>query len=290
MSEPVLPPGGLDPRGALRATVRTIQGDTGVPVVFGALVGDGSSAVLSEFRGARTRNLHGLEVVAGSGLGGRVLAESRPVAVDDYRTADTITHDYDRWVLGEGLASVAAAPIMVRDRPAALIYIASRSRGDFGDRGKAAILSGSRRLGIELTVQDEVARRIRDAEAAATASPKHVRDVADLEELRELHAELRAIAPLIDDAALSRRISDVSRHLADVGGAATRLGRPAALSAREIDVVSQVALGCTNAETAARLSIRPETAKAYLRSAMRKLAVHTRYEAVVRARSLGLIP
>ena len=56
------------------------------------------------------------------------------------------------------------------------------------------------------------------------------------------------------------------------------------------DVVSQVALGCTNAETATRLSIKPETVKAYLRSAMRKLEAHSRHEAVVRSRSLGIIP
>lgn len=291
MSEPATSPGGFDRRGALRAAIRAIQGDTGVPVVFGAFVSDDSAAVLSEFRGTRTRHLQSLEVVAGSGLGGRVLAEARPAAVDEYRTARSITHDYDRWVLGEGLTSVAAAPIMVRDRPVALLYIASRVRTGFGDRAKAAILSGSRRLGAELTIQDEVTRRIAEAEAAATASPQHVRDVADLEELRELHAELRAVAQLIGDSGLSERVSAVSRRLAEVGcGPAAKPVDRAVLSPREVDVVSQVALGCTNQETATRLSIRPETAKAYLRSAMRKLGSHTRHEAVVRARSLGLLP
>ena len=291
MSTSVTSPSESDRRGALRAAVRTVQDSTRAPVVFGALVNEGSSAVLCEFRGTRTRNLHRLEVETGSGLGGRVLAESRPGAVDDYRRSGTITHCYDRWVLGEGLTSVAAAPIMVRGRPVALLYIASRVRTEFGDRAKGALLSGGRRLGIELTVQDEVGRRIRDAEAVATASPEHIRDIADLEELRELHAELRAVAQLIGDSALARRVSAVSRRLADVGcGQTARPVTRAVLSAREVDVVSQVALGCTNLETATRLSIKPETAKAYLRSAMRKLGVHTRYEAVVRSRSLGLLP
>lgn len=273
-----------------------MQTETGVPVAFGAFT-EGDSAVLSEFRGTRTRKLHRLAVRAGEGIGGRVIAEARPVAVNDYRTADTITHEYDEWVLGEGLASVAAAPIMVRDRAAAILYIATRTRDGFGDRGKSAILSGCRRLSIELTVQDEVVRRLRDAESVATASPGSVRDVMDLEELRELHAELRAVAQLIDDDGLACRVTAVSRRLADVGGTgASRAagtsgpGPGVVLSTREVDVVSQVALGCTNAETATRLSIKPETVKAYLRSAMRKLEAHSRHEAVVRSRSLGIIP
>lgn len=291
MSNPSMTPGGFDRRGALRAVLRAIQADTGLPVTFGAFIEDTESAVLSEFRGTRTRNLHSLEIRRGFGLGGRVIAESRPVAVNDYRTADTITHDYDRWVLSEGLAAVAAAPVMVRDRAVALIYVATRDGNRFGDRGKTAILSGSRRLSIELTVQDELARRIKDAEAIATATPEHVRDVVDVEELRELHAELRAVAQLISDAGLAERVSAVSRRLVDVG-ARPPADQPSAvvLSTREIDVVAQVALGCTNLETATRLSIKPETVKAYLRSAMRKLGVHTRYEAVVRSRSLGLLP
>ena len=292
MSNRPRPPRAFDRPAALRAAVRTVQTETGVPVAFGAFTVDGSTAVLPEFRGTRTRKLHRLEVRSGEGIGGRVIAEGRPVAVNDYRTADTITHEYDQWVLGEGLASVAAAPIMVRDRPAAVLYIATRTKAEFGDRGKAAILSGCRRLSIELTVQDEVLRRLRDAEAVATSSPGHVRDVVDLEELRELHAELRAVAQLIDDDGLAGRVTAVSRRLADVGA---NDGLPSAnarvtLSTRETDVVSQVALGCTNAETAARLSIKPETVKAYLRSAMRKLEAHSRHEAVVRSRSLGLIP
>jgi len=63
-----------------------------------------------------------------------------------------------------------------------------------------------------------------------------------------------------------------------------------ALAPRELDVLAQVALGCTNSETAQRLSLRPETVKSYLRSAMTKLGARTRHEAVVRARRLGFLP
>lgn len=284
---------GIDPRDALRAALRSVQTESGLPIAFGAFVEDGTTAVLSEFIGTRTRHLHSLNLRTGSGLGGRVMAESRPAAVDDYRTAETITHDYDQWVLAEGLAAVAAAPIMVRGRPAALIYGATRDSVRLADRSKSAILSCGRRLSMELTVRDEVARRLRDAEVVASTSPENLRDVADLEEIRALHAELRAVAQLIPDTSLSERVADVSRRLADVGNRGARperAGHGVRLSRREIDVISQIALGCTNLETATRLCIKPETTKAYLRSAMSKLGVHTRFEAVVRSRSLGIVP
>jgi DNA-binding CsgD family transcriptional regulator len=65
--------------------------------------------------------------------------------------------------------------------------------------------------------------------------------------------------------------------------------RPA-LTPREVDVLSYVAIGCTNAEAAGRLGLLPETVKSYLRSAMRKLDAHTRLEAVASARRAGLLP
>lgn len=282
---------GFDARGALRAALRAVQVDSGLPVAFGAFVEDGSTAVLSEFRGTRTKNLHSLEIRTGSGLGGRVIAESRPVAVNDYRTADTITHEYDPWVLAEGLASLAAAPVMVRDRLAGLIYVATRERNALGDRSKSAILGAGRRLSVELTIQDEVRRRLSDAEVVATAAPEHVGDVASLEEIRALRAELRVVAQMVGDAGLSQRITDVSRRLAHVGRGSSTASRAAVrLSPREVDVLAQIALGCTNQEAATRLSIKPETTKAYLRGAMRKLGAHTRFEAVVKARALRVIP
>ena len=61
------------------------------------------------------------------------------------------------------------------------------------------------------------------------------------------------------------------------------------LTPREIDVISQVALGCTNIEVGRRLSIGAETVKSYLRSVMRKTESHTRYEAVMTCRRLGLL-
>ena len=61
------------------------------------------------------------------------------------------------------------------------------------------------------------------------------------------------------------------------------------LSPREIDVLTQVALGLRNEEVAQRLSLSAETVKSYLRSAAVKLGTHSRYESVHAARRLGLL-
>lgn len=57
-----------------------------------------------------------------------------------------------------------------------------------------------------------------------------------------------------------------------------------------MDVLACVATGATNAVAAERLGLRPETVKSYLRSAMRKLGVHSRLQAVVAARRAGVLP
>ncbi|MEU2253967.1 response regulator transcription factor [Nocardia xishanensis] len=62
------------------------------------------------------------------------------------------------------------------------------------------------------------------------------------------------------------------------------------LSVRELDVLTLVSLGSTNAEVATELRLSPETVKSYLRSAMRKLGSRTRLQAVSTARRAGLLP
>ncbi|MFC4909081.1 response regulator transcription factor [Actinomadura gamaensis] len=111
------------------------------------------------------------------------------------------------------------------------------------------------------------------------------------EEVRAVHAELLELAERVPDPELRDRLRAASRRLAAAGTLPSG-ARPAhpRLSPRELDVLAQVALGCTNAEAAARLGLLPETVKSYLRSAMRKLDSHTRTEAVSTARRKGLLP
>ncbi len=61
------------------------------------------------------------------------------------------------------------------------------------------------------------------------------------------------------------------------------------LSEREEQVLALVAAGATNREIATKLHLSPYTVKEYASTLYRKLDVHNRVEAVLRAEKLGLI-
>ena len=283
-----------DDRDALRAAVREVHALSGMGVVFGGLVRatrSGAAIRIGELLGARTPHLRDLEVRAGAGLGGRVIAEARPAGVEDYSGSLDITHEYDGPVLAEGLCTVAAVPVLVAGRPRAVVYAASRERGSVGDRVRDALARSARRMAAELAIRDEVDRRVALMAAATAARPDD--DPARWEEVRAVHADLRLAAQDTADEALRLRLLDACSRLAALGTApepAPDQLPPVHLSAREVDVLAQVALGCSNREAATRLSLRPETVKSYLSAAMAKLDAHTRLEAVVHARRAGLLP
>ena len=138
------------------------------------------------------------------------------------------------------------------------------------------MVDAGRRLVDELRIRDEVDRRLRLREAQQTGT-------ANPETIREVYAGLRSLAARAEDdtgAELQRLADLLSAPQMDA----------AHLTPREVDVLAQIALGCTNAEAAERLSLKPETVKSYLRSAANKLGTRTRHEAVSRARRARLIP
>lgn len=267
---------------AVRAELRRVAAEAGVPVLFGGEVHD-DALLLTEFVGTRTGGLRGLVVRSRSGLGGASMVAGRPMAVADYRSDVSITHDYDAPVLGEGIRSVLAVPVVVDRQARALLYGAYRSAAPIGGRAVDVMVGSARRLSQELRIRDEVDRRIRLREANLASGDQ----VANAEQIREVHANLRRLA-----ASAPIQVQGQLRVLADQLGAALSGGTPSAtpLTQREIDVLAQVALGCTNAEAAQRLSLKPETVKSYLRSAAAKLGTKTRHEAVSRARRGRLIP
>lgn len=270
---------------AFRQAVRAVRRGTGMPVSFGGHAAEGALH-LSELAGVRTNMLKGLQIRAAAGLGGRVLTRGRPAAVSDYASSLAISHDYDAPVLAEGISSVVAAPVLVGGAVRGVLYGAARGAARLGDRAIDVVVGATRHLAGELAVRDEVDRRLRLLRAAENTAP---REQVALEEVRELHAEFRAIAQGLHDPALRDRLHHACDRLAGLTSPSEQT-RTARLTPRELDVLSQVALGCTNAEASNRLSLRPETVKAYLRSAMQKLDVHNRHEAVVAARRQGLLP
>ncbi len=275
---PLLRPRDAD---ALRAELRRVAEESGMPLTFGGEVHD-DTLLLTEFFGARTGGMRGLAVLPSAGLGGATVVARRPMSVADYRRASSITHDYDGPVLQEGIKSILAVPVVVEGRSRAVLYGAYRAAAPIGDRTADLMIASARRLSRELSIRDEVDRRLRDAHLAGLSAGG-----AASGEIREVHAQLRRLAA---DPTAPPALRAQLRVLAERLARGRSGGPAAALSARELDVLAQIALGCTNAEAAKRLSLKPETVKSYLRSATAKLGAHTRHEAVAKARRARLLP
>lgn len=295
----------------MRAALVRLRRGTGLPVAFGGLMTGGTvtggtgSVRIGELSGAVTGALRGLAIATGNGLGGKALALSRPCAVTDYPVSRHISHEYDAAVAAEGLLSVLAVPVVVRRRVRGVLYGALRTAQPLGDRTLGEAVAAARDVEQALVIRDE-ARALLAAVGGAGASGSGAGGAAGSvtgalagsaaaaagaaawEEVREAHGALRALAPRVVDPALREELLAVCGRLASA--TAPPRVRDVGLAPREVDVLACVATGATNAATAERLGLRPETVKGYLRSAMRKLGAHTRLEAVVAARRAGLLP
>jgi DNA-binding CsgD family transcriptional regulator len=262
---------------------------TGVPIAYGGLVSDGKLR-LSQLVGTRSHLLSGLTVFAGRGLGGRTLVLGRPAAVRDYHHATMISHDYDEAVRDAGVRAAIAVPVVVRRSVRAVLYGARREPVQIGDRTVHAAIAAARDLEQEFAVRDEVDRRIALLERRRVRPPPSQEgDSVSREAVRQAHAELRILATQSSDEEVHRRVRKACAALSSALGPASHAPR-VFLAPRELDVLSCVALGHTNAEIANEFGLDPETVKSYLRSAMRKLDAHTRMQAVVAARRAGLLP
>ncbi|MFD4523016.1 response regulator transcription factor [Streptomyces sp. NPDC058470] len=269
----------------VRGALVRLRRATGLPVAFGGLVDSGSGRVcISQLSGTATAALSALAVSTGNGLGGKAVALARPCAVTDYRSSRQISHEYDVAVATEGLRSVLAVPVVVRRRVRGVLYGALRTSQPLGDRTLGAAVAAARDVEQALVVKDEA-----QALLALAREPAPEVGNAAWEEVREAHGALRALAPRVLDPALRAELLAVCGRLAGAvspGPGSHEVGLPP----REVDVLACIAAGATNAVAAERLGLRPETVKGYLRSAMRRLGAHTRWEAVVAARRAGLLP
>ena len=268
---------------------RELARRTRFPVAFGGLVENGV-AKMTAFYGNHTDALTGLTVRAERGLGGRAMVELRPRMTGDYRTARQITHDYDVYILGEGIGTLIAAPVVVAGKARGVLYGGAWGRWEVGGVAAAPAVQVADDLARELARRDEARRRL----APAAPASGDALTAVQREELRESYAELRAIAKSIDDAAIRARLAEVERRIAAISGIAeTPRTEPipqVRLSPREIDVLARAGLGETNAQIGLLLGLREATVKAYLSSAMAKLDASTRHAAVAHARKWGLLP
>ena len=277
---------------AVLGALRRVRQESGLPMVF-AGEADGETAQLTRFIGARTSSMQGLAVAKGRGLGGHVMASGRPATVRDYEDCSSITRDYAAAVELEGLRAIISVPVMVSGVARTILYGSARVATQLGDQVARTFTSVAAELSSEFQIRDEVDRRLRMADLAAAEQGAGL-EATDREQIRMLHGELRAIAAELGDAALRNRLLAAGSALAGVGRAPDAADTPVqdkpVLSPREIDVLAQVALGCSNAEVGARLSLSPETIKAYLRNIGTKLGTRSRMESAARARLLGVLP
>jgi DNA-binding CsgD family transcriptional regulator len=276
----------------LQKTLKALTVRAEFPIAFGGLVArDG--APLTTFVGTRGQTLNGLLIEPSQGLGGRAIAERRPVAATQYRNSTAITHRYDREVLAEHIVCLLAIPVVVDGSVRAVVYGAHRAATQLGDPVVKTSLALASALAWEYSVHDEVERRLAVLESEGRI-PRE-RNHEDRDDRRELYAELRDIGRSVTDPALSERLASLGRGL---GLPSSIQATPLPdhdhsgtdLSPRELDVLANVALGKRNAHIAGQLQLAESTVKSYLSSAMRKLDVTSRFEAVIVARRRGLIP
>lgn len=259
-------------RVATAELLRSLRALGPVDVAFAARVDvQNARFVLDQFDGARTANLRNLVSPAGNGVGGKCITLSRPVSVTDYAEARGISHEFDRQVAGEGLRAVFAIPVVGPTGVREIVYGAARRPVSFGER------LIDRALGI-------VNGAVRAYRSDRRSQPDQVA-VA----VREVRAELTAIANDVADPVLCRRLRELIERLARLPGSTAH--QPSVkLTRRELDVLTEVAMGWGNARVADRLGLTEQTVKSYLKGAMGKLDSHTRGEAVYRARTAGLLP
>jgi len=280
---------GIDYESRLLArAVAAMRSKSQFAVAYGGLTNNGSAS-LSSYAGTIGTSVHGLVIEPREGLGGQALLTRTPVCTLNYQRARSITHRYDREVRAEGIVTMMAIPVLVEGEVRAVLYGGHRVATHLGNDAMSSAMKAARSLSWEISVHEEVKRRVDAMQgervvsfAVAVDTPDRVRDI------REQYAELRAIAHSIDDAETRRRLERVGEALINLSE--ERNETVPRLTLREVDVLAIVALGKRNAQVAHRLDLEESTVKAYLASAMRKLGASNRFDAVLKARAIHAIP
>ena len=269
---------------AIRSALTTLKNSTSSPVTMYATLLADNRLQITQWVGLRTPALQNLIMEPGTGVGGRVVSTRRPVGVSDYVRANIISHENDQVMQDEGLHSLLAVPVIVRREIRGVLYVGVHSPVRLGDKVIEEVTMTARCLEQDFAVNSA----LRQFEASVPATPRSSRSMngAEWEQVRSTHSKLRMLANRVDDDNMRKEIEVLCEQMVSP----VRVKQSTRLSARELDVLSCVALGHTNVEAAEEMGIGAETVKSYLRSVMRKLGAHTRYEAVNAARRIGALP
>src|SRR5579872_1952390 len=211
----------LDPSSLYQQVAEEVRRTAGFDITMVAPVDENGRAVLRYLSGAIGRSLREVVVPVGRGLGGYVVAAGRPATVDDYYSADSITHEFDGRVRQEGIRALAAVPILTAGGIVGVLYAGLRHEGAIGDRAITTIRSFSRSMCVALEAQRQVSAATTaqlSLERRRTASDLHdsvgamlFRIGADVRDLRnEFNVNPDAEARL---ARLEERVSEASAAL-----------------------------------------------------------------------------
>ena len=257
---------------------------------------------LTGIHGANTNALERIRVSRGLGLGGKVLATQEPSSVDDYTTADSITHEYDAEIAEEGLQGLLCLPLVVGAEIAGVAYVADRVPKVYSDVMIERVLNAVESAKLALSLADRSraltqaaveAERERTAEALDASVGEHLNDI--LATAQTLAKDPNS-SPEIVEQALSL-VANVGLATTALEGTVSGLILPEAprptvptvLSRRELEVVRFAAQGMSNPEIAEELFLARGTVKAYMESVLRKLNARNRVEAVMVAARSGLL-
>lgn len=268
----------------VKASLRNVHGTRTSAVTFGGIY-HGKDLAITEVFGGRTRALNNLTVPVGQGIGGQAALEGRPIGAGNYYRSSRFSHEFDGFVRKEAIYSIYAIPVMVDKQPRGMLYTSTRQGQGIGERFVQDTVSLAEQVGNEIKIRDEVDRRTQLLEHAQHLDESDYHDIINV--VRTAYAELIGLANSDIDNELAANLRSIASQLErgqEVSSSAPEL------TTRELEVLSQVAMGCSYAEVANRLSLQPVTVKGYMRNILGKLHVHNRHEAVVVARKFRLIP
>lgn len=183
--------------------------------------------------------------------------------------------------LGAGIDAAVedvGVPVFVIDRGGRIRYLNERARTCFGD--------ARNRLFVDMLAP----------ESQRPAQLAFARKLLGTERVSQAERWLRTPDGVVPAEVHAVAIESGERVVGVFGIAAPepargRIGRLPrdGLTPRQTEVLDQLARGMSTQQIAAALAVSPETVRNHVRGILRALGVHSRLEAVVEARRLGLL-
>lgn len=183
---------------------------------------------------------------------------------------------------------MAAAPVVVGRLPIAVLYGAYRNGDVAGGRVMDIVAKEARCLEQELVMGTTAS--LTNSAYECDDSIRELVELRDRDRVRDAHAQLRSVIGNVEQEDIRIRLADTIRRLEpatlDSGDGVPH----AVLTPREVDTLSLVGQGLTNAQIATLLGLSVGTIKSYMKTTVSKLGANTRFEAVVLARRAKLLP